>query len=257
MQKIRIEDKEYTAPSGWSELSAEHLLYLGMVDSLRKPADVSIYFLLAKLFKVPKDIFKKLHKSQITQLKATLNWLMEPNTVEKWLIKSIDVFGLKLLGPQNMLADMTAEEFMYCEGAYERWLDTESPEHLDTLFAVLYRKKMLFYSKRSAFDAERLPKQEQTAKKVKTYIKKAVAINYAGCRNLIIKRHPDVWKKRDDHTEKPAAPGKKGYTSWAGIILDLAGDKFGTYQQTIKTEIWLVLADLNKKAKEAAREGKP
>jgi hypothetical protein len=195
----------------------------------------------------------KLARAQLLQIGQTLQWIYTKNTIERWLISAVRIGAIKLYGPQNKLANLTAEEFMYCEASYERWLQTTQTSHLDLLFTVLFRRKYFFNTFRASFDAQKLPKAQIRAAKLKSYVKKAVAMNYAGIRNLIIDRHPNVWKKA---TEGETS-GSGGTTNWAGIILDLSGDKFGTYEQTIKTNIWLVLADLDKKAKQAAEmEGK-
>jgi hypothetical protein len=245
MHIIRIGTTEYSGPSAWSELTATNLIYLGRIFSLPVQNEITTYYTIAKLFGVPLKLFLKLKPFQKIQLQPLLSWLMKKNSLNKWLIKCVRAGTVLLYGPADQLADMTAEEFMYCEGVYERWEQTEDATCLDTLFAILYRKKAFFTGERAVFRAEKLKKAEARTKRVKPWLKRAIAINYAGCRNLIIERHPNIWRTATE--EMPGAAGKPfGYTNWVSIILDMSGGKFGDYEKTLKTNIWLVLAELEK-----------
>ena len=246
MHTITLNKRIYRGPAAWAELTAESLLSLAVCTG-----SISHYtgaFLVMTMFNVPKKLFTRLKQCQIIQLEPLISWTYSKNTLQNWLIKSVKVGSATLYGPQNRLADITIEEFTYTEAAYERWLDSQNPLFLDTLFAVLYRKKKFFIGKRVAFDADRLDKHEKRAKKVRIYIKRAVAINYAGCRNFIIDRHPFIWVPPDPNDKPTAGPAHK-HTNWISLVLNLSGDKFGTYQQTTKVKLWLVLADFNKRQK--------
>jgi hypothetical protein len=247
MHTIRLNNKIFSGPSKWTELTADTLLSLAVCTGT-----VSHYtraFLVMTLFKVPQKLFTRLKECQVIQLEPLIQWTSTKNIIQKWLIKSVKVSQITLYGPQNRLADLTIEEFTYCEAAYERWLQSQKTEFLDTLFAVLYRRQRFFGTKRLDFDADRLGKHEKRAKNVRIYIKRAIAINYAGCRNFIIDSHPFIWVPADPQ-DQAAVGAVHRPTNWVQLVLNLSGDKFGTYQQTTKVNLWLVLADFNKKAKD-------
>ncbi len=250
MHKISLNGLEFKGASTWSELAPEYLLHYARIRLLLGVSDLSRHLIAMHLFQVPYPLFKQLKECQMLQLHQCIIWLFKKNNLEKWLISAIKINQTKLYGPKNKLSNLTGEEFMYTEAAYEHWLLDQHPKHLDTLFAVLFRRKKRFSLKRTAFDPESISRAIALTKNVKPYVKYAVAVNYAGCRNLIISKHENIWKVSQE--EYQVSTGKIKATSWASLFLDLAGDKFGTYQQTIKTNLWLLLADLDSKAKQAA-----
>jgi hypothetical protein len=254
MHIISIEEQAFTAPSKWEEVKAKDLLQISLATGIQDKSKRFREILTCRMYNIPQALYFKLRPGQQVQLSHTLNWIFAKNAISNWLMGAVKVGKVKLFGPKHRLADLTIEEFMYTEAAYERWLQSSKTEYLDTLFAVLYRRKIFFSLYRRKFDARHLAKQEVRATRLKNYVKKAVALNYSGCRNFIIDRHPNIWKAAADSLEK-----KDGHTltNWAAIILDLAGDKFGTYEQTLKSNLWIVLADLDKKAKTVAEMEKP
>lgn len=249
MHTISFNKQIYKAPAEWPELTTVDLLQLAIYMSA--PADPG--YLVMMLFKIPVKQFARIwaKESVKLQLKPLIKWAFAKNTLQNWLIKCVKVHGRKLYGPKHKLADLTIEEFTWCEAAYERWLESQNTDYLDTLFAVLYRKPGFFSLKRATFDADQLDDLQKSAQSVPKYIKRAIAINYAGCRNLIIDKHPYIWPPLDPNAA-PAAPAVHRPTNWAQLVLNLSGDKFGTYRQTNSELLWLVLADFNKKAKDFA-----
>ncbi|MGY0037632.1 hypothetical protein [Pedobacter sp. NJ-S-72] len=249
MQHIVLNNQKYSGPSGWDELSAEMLLHFARITGILGISDMAISILVMCLFKIPYKQYKLLKEFQMLELHQTTAWIFQKNTISKWLLKSVKVGRKTLYGPENKLSNLTGNEFMVTENAYERWLTDQNQEHLNTLFAVLYRKKHWLSGKRVMFNAENLGSYLRETKTFENLIKQAVAINYAGCRNLIIKNHQYIWKQaQDTHNQQQ---GIVRVTSWATIFLQLAGDKFGTYEQTIKMNLWIMLADLDGKAKMA------
>lgn len=242
-------EQAFNAPSKWDEVSARDLLTIAKVTAVQDKSRVFNDLLICYLFNIPKSVYKQLKPGERYELSALVKWISQKNTIQKWLLSAVRIGSVKLYGPKHRLANITAEEFMYCEAAYERWLHTGKNEYLDTLFAVLYRRKWFFSTYRQKFNSDKLQKHEARAAKLKNFVKKAVALNYAGCRNLIIDKHKYIWTKAQEHSKETNAGNKQPVTNWGAIILDLAGDKFGTYDQTLRTNIWLVLADLDKKVK--------
>lgn len=249
MHIINIGDQEYKSPSKWDEVTTRDLLEIATYTGSERYASFTSFFLIVSLFRIPKKLFIHLKQSQKIQLTACVDWVFTKNSLSRWLIKLVKVGSTTLYGPQNKLSDLTAEEFMYAEAAYERWLETTDTVYFDTLFAVLYRKKRFFFNKRVAFNAEKIAQYEQMAKKVRPYVKKAIAINYSGCRNLIIDRHMYIWEKAEANAKEISKKVPK--TLWASIFMDAAETGvFGPWETIIKTNLWLVLSHIDKKARQ-------
>ena len=160
--------------------------------------------------------------------------------------------GRKYYGPKDRLSDLTVEEFMFAEASYTQWMEDKDPATLETLFAALYRTKTIIRGVRRCFTAETKTGCEKAAAKLRPHVKEAIALNYAGCRNNIIAKHPHVWREEVTNPEEQLlTPPMLQKVNWAGLALELSGDKFGTYNQTIKMNLWLFLADMEIKAKRA------
>lgn len=200
------------------------------------------------LFSIPRRLFCRLKRYQVMQLEPLVDWVSSRNMLNRWLLPRLKIAEHRFYGPKNRLANITIEEFTYTEAAYERYENTSDTDYLDTLVAVLYRKKAWFRGRRK-FNPAKLEAGEKLARQLPRYVKLAVAINYAGCRNFIIAKHPHIWVPTEAKADTPA-PGAP--TNWTQLVLNLSGDKFGTYNQTQQMNLWLVLADFQKKAKDYA-----
>ena len=253
MQTIRLKHKHYTGPGNWAELDKTGLLYIAAITGLTRFKRFRPHYLVIKLFKLPWRDFLALKECQKIQLEQCLDWMKEPNSLTKWLITCITIWGRKFHGPKGNLSNLTVEEFMFAEAAYTQWLEVQQASVLDTLFAALYRRHSCFGSVRRAFSEKEQAAGEKAAASIRPHVKVAISLNYAGCRNNIIAKHPNVWKKSETNPNEPLmAPPMLQKVNWAGLALELSGDKFGTYNQTIKMNLWIFLADMDKKAKRAA-----
>lgn len=241
--------QKYQGPDGWSDLTEQGLLHLARLRPFITLSDRAKYLLIAYLFNVPIKTFLQLKKPQMIQLEPLVDWVYSKNNLKKWLIDRVLVYGEAFFGPENGLSNLTAEEFIYTEATFERYMQDEKEEHLHGLFAILYRKQHWWSARRIYFDPDKLKKNIQRTKSVKLFVKRAVMINYAGCRNYMIASHPHIWKQAMQ--DKLNENHKPVFTRWAAIFMNLAGDKFGTYAQTLKTDVWLVLTDMETKAKQA------
>lgn len=244
---IIVFGKKYTAPSGWEELTTSSILLIA-IHSPFLHADKAKDHLIRMLANIPKKDFRKLKLSLKCQLRPLLNWLEHKNKISKWLLPTVQGGKYIWKGPLNHLSNLTAEQFMYAELAYERWLQTYDDSNLDDLFVVLFQRYGFLGLIPLKFNASKFEARLADARPVRDYIKRAVALNYAGCRNFIIDRHPHIWRQA---VEQGADNPGSSYTPWGSMILDLAGDKFGTYDQTLRANVWNVLADLDKKAQRA------
>ncbi|RVU01080.1 hypothetical protein EOD41_10725 [Mucilaginibacter limnophilus] len=248
MHHISINDIKYQAPASWDELTAATLLRLAInfhfiPEHRQHQRD---YYMVYGLFNMPEIL--KLPNYLKDQLVPLITWVYEKPLIKAWIIKKLRISGESYYGPKDRLANLTAEEFMFCEGAYQRYLGSNDYKYLDILIAVLYQKKHWFTGNRKKYSMESAGEHERHFKGLKKYVKRAIAINYAGCRNFIIQAFPYIWKESEETTAIDAGTGTQ-ITNWASLFHDVAGDKFGYYDEVLQTNIWLVLMDMNKKSK--------
>jgi hypothetical protein len=253
MHHIRLNQKQYKGPSRWSELDEIGLLNIAAISSLTRYKKYRPHYLVIKLFKLPVRTVWALKECQKIQLEECIAWMSEKNSIIRWLIARVSVRLRKYHGPTDKLGNITLEEFMFAEASYTQWLEDQQPESLNTLFAALYRRRVKGVT-RADFTEEHKLAAEKAAAHIRPYLKLAMALNYAGCRNFIIDRHPNVWKITETNESAPLlTPPVLQKVNWAALALEQSGDKFGTYNQTIKMNLWLFLADMDKKALQAAK----
>lgn len=249
MASFEINGQTYHGPAGWSDLTPAGLLHLARLQPFLELKESAKYLLLKYLFHAQSKMFKLLKESHLIQACVLLDWIYTKNTLSKWLLPKVSTINTDFYGPQSRLADLTAREFAYTEAVYEHWLNDGNEAHLHKLFAILYRKGHWWSGKKLPFDPEKLDKNIEATAGVKLYVKRAVLLNYVGCRNYIISVHPHIWKQAIQ--AKLNSGAKTNHTHWMEIFMNLAGDKFGTYAQTLQTDVWLVLTDMDMKAKQA------
>ncbi len=251
MSKIRIDGIIYSGPSSWEELDCEGLLAYAKVMSSKDLSEAQIqHQLVMRLMHIPYSLYKKLPETERLKTHEAIDWIYNPNNISAWLIPVIKSGRTKLFGPEDGLSDITGEEFMYSELAYERYLFDKNPDHAIDIFSALYRKRRFWSTDRRLFSGKFMEKLERAGNSMSPVLKEAILINYAGCRNQIIALHPHVWvKKLGTGADGDDIDGQK--TSWASLFLDIAGDKFGDYKSTLRTNLWHLLKDMDKKAQNA------
>ncbi len=249
MKKIRIDGRIFTGPGSWEELDRGGLLQYAKVISCKETTDDQVkHQLVMRLMKIPYNLFKRLPEPERVKTHEAIDWVYTQNTLTNWLLPVVSLNGKKVYGPADGLDDITGEEFMFCELAFERYLLDENTDHAIDIFTALYRKRRFWSSDRRRFSPKFMKKLELYGKYMSPAFKEAILINYAGCRNQIIALHPHVW------IQAAAGDGDgsgAGMTSWASLFMDISGGKWGPYPQTIRTNLFLLLKDMDKTAENA------
>ncbi|MBS7565159.1 hypothetical protein KHS38_12160 [Mucilaginibacter sp. Bleaf8] len=243
MHQISIDNEIFKAPSSWNELTAAQLLHITRIRSLFHDQADTAKMLVLQLFNIPSSIAIKLKGYQLIQLTDCLDWQFERNNLARWLIPTLKCRRRSYDGPADHLSDLTGNEFIYAELSYQKWLFDGNISHLHKLTAILYRNRKV------DFDPDEIADRLNRLQTLPSWYHEAIALNYAGCRNVMIDLHPHVWKK-----SAPAADDQAlAITSWTDIFLDLAeSGRFGEFNHTLKYNVWLLIKDLDKNAKKIA-----
>lgn len=242
MNNISINGQKYTAPSNWGEVQATHLLFWAKV--LQKEIERTHAFALATMgfYKIKPSKYFKLTPAHHVQLKNTLSFLAEDNSLVNWLIETIKPLPwLKYYGPSARLSTSTIQEFRYAELYYLAYQKTKSEQLLDQLIATLYRKKgqsKLGLDNRSQLTQATIINNAAKMARLPKATRQAILFNYEGCRNFIFKKYPTVFKAEVDAKKTNTLPDLEG------IIKTVAGGKFGNYAQTEDTPIYILLDHL-------------
>jgi hypothetical protein len=245
VQEIKLNQQTFHGPGSWNELKEKDLIALAKCME-SKAADQMLvnYALICAFFMIPVKALLKLKKWQLPLLTEVLDFLHDRNELGNWLIKSIKPGFRKLHGPKNRLSDLNAAEFAQVEAYYDRYLLTGEDQYLNGLIAALYRPGRLFSDKRLAYSPERIDRQEKKVAKLPRHIKLAIYVNYTGCRNIIVRLHPNIFftpvQNEDTHEAHKTEPIK-----WNQYFLDVSGPVLGNYEEVKKQNIWIVLKHMD------------
>lgn len=244
MQTIQLNETIFTGPEKWNDLTTKNLIDLAKTIGYSGNQVFVNYVLVCLLFGIPKKWQKKLERSQLDQMTETLDFLFETNELSKWLIPSIGKGLKKCLGPKDRLADVTTWEFVQIEAYYERYVQYQDENYLDAFIAALYRPRRLFSNKRREFNEETITKRVAMVKNLPPYLKTAIYTNYTGCRNLIVRLHPNLFYRTNTETGDASKDTSK-IIEWNNHVLGISGGALGTYDAVLKVKIWITLKHMD------------
>lgn len=247
-------------PGNWNELTGIQLLYIGKRWSLWTELiknNISLQTEKAALFlqliqnKNSRQIRKIAEVLSYTEDDADVNilettsFLFDKLDLTKNLLPSVAIGPFnKLYGPGDRLKNISIDELSFAFHFYGMYNKTKDAKHLNSLFAVLYRP----YDKtgiargdvREPFNHHLIEANENRTKKVNESYKQAVLIFFIGCIEYMEKRFPFVFKRADEDELK-----KQGNSSLMGVIISVAGGKFGDFDKTKTQNAYVVLTELN------------
>ncbi len=148
-----------------------------------------------------------------------------------------------LESPADRLTNFTVDEFAHADDLFLGWLKTKDIEYLKYLYSVLYTE-VDTNGKRKEVDKELLDKLADKVKISRTSLM-VVALVYQGCRSYIFNRFKIVFPKQKNPTKK--IPQSSGFGK---LVLHLSGQKFGTYNETRRTNIYTFLEELTEQFKQ-------
>lgn len=270
MNTVQIEGKEYTFPAAWNELNKKQLLKVARVllmpiSDMEKKLRLILYFLklkgcilcyhernyllygiyrYLKWLAIPgirKGKIKMIGDEDLWYLSETVNFLFDEVTLTNQLIQEIRINGMRFLGPAPRFADISFIEFAKADARYHYYITSENEMYLNQMVAILYRPPVKFYHMKRWLRDQVTERQKysddciKNADKLGTIprnVKKAILLYWEGCYLHMVNTFPHVFTGD--------AGSDKGY-GFAGMITELAGDKFGTTDQTAEQNLFTIL----------------
>ncbi|MES2590905.1 MAG: hypothetical protein V4608_03385 [Bacteroidota bacterium] len=233
----------------WNSLSPEQLLYVGEYwESWKLLAenDESLLKVKALLFlelmkgntkanrKHRIDLIAQANSVMQQQLTELTTFIFRDNKLTKCPIACISGLSTKLCGPNDGLGNITVFEFAFADSLFMNYSSSGDIALLEKLIAILYRPK--FLEKRVAFDKDKVEKYLPLIKKMPYAEKQLILLWYNGCRKQIIADHRNLFSS-EEHKEAKSE-------GWLPVILALAGDKFGTFDETGHTDLHVIFMEL-------------
>ncbi len=242
-----------TPASSWNELSQKELYVVAdILHSKTLLVDGKMRLMVA-LLGIKFRVLLAFTASQVHDLLPITKFILEENKLTTNLIPFLTLGSTTLYGPNNFLANINIEEFAFADAFYVRFKETKSDEMLCRLCATLYRPKREGYDPKSPdfkgdirqdFNKHQVFNRARRFEKFNSAQKYAISLFYEGCREKLIKKHPNVFSK---------GKGRSKSFGWGGILMELAGDKFGDLQHTNRALMVNVLSYLEMQAIKAKK----
>lgn len=228
---VRVNRQKISVPEKWEELTGKQFYaFFKLVYSGVEVKQIKIR-ILKMLLNKRWSFFKKWEKDAgedfITELDDLLkltDFLFEKDKNDKLgIATNLYVCPFPQQGrkqPGQRLKHMNFYDFCMCDRLYILYSKTGKVEHLDNLIHSLFSQK------------NRIA--------IKPFKKMAILHWFACCRKLVFSMLPASTEKEDKF-------------GWAGVIISLAGDKFGTEKEVKETNLWSIVTYIrmqDKKKKE-------
>lgn len=249
MNNIRLNKSVTEVAQEWNELTLHQLLelvrLLFSVD-LKVTQSQWSYAVLYQLLNIKwynvRFLWNFLHLPKdmiVTALFPLTEFVKKENTLTDFKLTSFRIWFTKYYAPADELNNLTIDEFRFCEPFYVGYKKDKDMDCLDGLIAVLYRKKRKeYYPKavsyngdvRQDFNENLIVQHSKKVSKLSLRKKQLIYLTYEGARNKIINECPHLFRNDEDK--------KQGRDfGMSGLILELSGAKFGTFDETCKVKL--------------------
>lgn len=168
----------------------------------------------AKLLRqtTPAEIEKQFHPLDF--IFSELTWTKFPEFVE--------INNIKYFGPSNRLANLTIEEFSFCDHLFFDWQTKKNPQYLDILITALYRPLSTTNTiddKREAFSRHNLSLRSSILPLLDEKTKLIIGYAFQGSRSIIIDRFPILFPKQKFKKSKPKVIKYKPFTAMINTMV--------------------------------------
>lgn len=232
---------KWKTPKDWNHLSEKQLIQLAKIPQSKGGAlkiDIKILAILLNLrwwqflkqyrFKKAISYFSiaalKKHYAFIYQQCSRTNFV----SLRKWYLPKKKQYT----APANRLSNISIEEFSVAEDLIKHYYQTKELDYLKYLTAVLYVKGPLV--KRPIFDKENLKNNTLQLPYLSKNKLLAISMCYLGCREHIQAKYPKTFPK----TKAKSKGADKGFNP---VIRQMAGAKFGAFNETRNTNMYVFL----------------
>lgn len=238
----------YSYPGSWEEVTSEQLPLLIALVTRKVPAppdhaDQEEYaravdahlrmHVLRHLTNMPDHLFDRLAPDDLVavtedeigvqqaSLLPSLDWITQVPMFTTSKLPTLQVGGCTWQGPRDRLARMCVDQWLYADLLYNRFAaGAATDQHLNELMAALYQPAGTRWSSR------RIEALATELADLPVATKLAAAANYRGLREWVRLQYPNFSRGKD------ADPH-----GGRGLIVRLAGPKFGTTRQVRRAEI--------------------
>ncbi len=236
-------------PKEWNDLNPRQLKALALLFSSGKKGllfDYKVLFILMNIrpwqFWKYRKLYKVIRNVKFSDLKEHYKWVYNEVGLTTFPIINYHLSIVKYQRPMDRLTNITIDEFAHCDDLFLGWHKTKDKEYLQYLCAVLYRETDK-QGKRVEFDKHDLGRRAKDFKKVSLKKLLVVAMAYQGCKTYITNQFPVVFPA-SSKIKKSKGGNLPQSSGFGKLILQMSGQKFGTYEETKRTNVYTFLSEL-------------
>lgn len=256
MKQIKI-----TIPDQWNNLSDQQLFAFHklMLKGIKgKKFDVKVFRLLAAkpwyFFKHKAKLTIVLANVPATELRNHIAFIYDTNTRTKFpKLRTRNSFLKSRALPMESLSNMTVGEFSIADDLHIKWRVTQDVNYLHALAACLYSTAT---HPRPEFDKNYIPFWMKHFAKLPLPQLLAIEQAFHGTKEGMAAMYKNVFPKPKEATSEAPAPNPRAYSEFPQFITMMAGGKFGNYEQTMRTNIYTFLSELESHIKELKKNRK-
>lgn len=241
----------FQAPSQWNELTRKQLFAWCGIIRMSIPVELAMQAAVMLLYRIPVALMDSLNKTEAydAQLRLSLAFLMEGNTLTKNIIGNVRLFLKRYHGPANRLANISVGEYRRTELYYQLYIKTGNKDLLRLLAATLFRPaaKNAKDDIREPLDELRINRRARLFQWLHPNWLHAILLQYEGCRSYIIKAHPKVFRQPKRDTPDT------GIMDFEDQILAFSGDKLGNFKDTEGVNLYVFLKHMTQRIEEYER----
>ena len=270
MNNVYVKGRRWPVAGQWNELTPRQLLRV--VHVLFRPlgqADLEtrLVAILMQTYRLSRPrLAWQLIRMPLTELiecrplvhflleqKAQLTRQLLPRVRARWWLRP-------WYGPGDYLQGLTFSEWIDAEAAVFRFRQTQRPEHLNQLVAVLYRPgrrqpDASTGDRRPVYAQHEVATRAQLAGQLPLDVRRAILLYYDSCRHFYIEQFPEVFSGGGEE-DAPAATEQNPAPAYLRILREMAGspDKFDVMG---RQPIGNILFDLAERIKQAEKATTP
>lgn len=270
--EIKINNYKYNTPEDINDLDNQQLLgvfdiiYTEKRSGLLRPEELTNHIkmvLICIICKLPKELIAEMSGMDLLKLSPVIDFLFDSHETDEGVkqiylkqnltrtpIPKFKAGNIAYYGPADGITNLSIYEFAFADAYMVQYLKTQSEVFLNQMIATLWRPSKPKSQKAFGYGGDRrvdiqkyehvIEKRSEVIGKKLDEIQKSVILHYfISSRKELFNRYPIPMS--DD--------GGEGY-GYAGLILSLAGDKFGDAEKTAQTDLVTILIHLSMMEKE-------
>lgn len=237
-------------PTDWNDCTDDqlfkiHQLIASGLDGIR--FDATVFKILAR-----GKWYRFLHKCKLiliyanvpaSELRTFCPFIYEKNTLTRFPnLKTKNPQLLKRMPPMESLTNMTVGEFAIADDLHIKWRVHKDPEYLQALAACLYATAT---HPRPEFDKNNIVYDMEPFKHLPVEQLLVIDQAFHGTKEAMADMYKYVFPKPKKTPTNQAPTKPRSSSEFPELINQFAGQKFGNYDQTQRTNVYTFLTELD------------